>query len=126
MEKLNIKVLKTTLSICKLNHRSSIPKWALKGCFTAICKNEDELSIVCEQKYVPINVKAEKNWGILKVVGQLDFALTGILSSIALPLAKAKISIFAISTFNTDYILIKKSKLAKASALLLKSGFTVK
>jgi hypothetical protein len=78
---------------------------------------------VCEQKNVPGDVKVESDWRAIKVSGPLDFALTGILASIANPLAAAKISIFAISTFDTDYVLVKSSKLDQAKRCLVDGGF---
>jgi hypothetical protein len=97
--------------------------------FFSVTKTEDELSVVCEQASIPLPVpselKCEKDWRMLKVEGPLDFSLTGILSSLAGPLAAAKISIFAISTFDTDYILVKSENLSRACETLRHSGFTI-
>jgi len=78
------------------------------------------LSIVCDEKNLPAKIRAEKNWRALKIVGPLDFATTGILASLANPLTKAKISIFVISTFDTDYILVKNKNLEKTIEILKK------
>ena len=108
-----------SLAIVRLNALSPIPTWAIKQKkFFSITKTQDELSVVCSEEAVPQNVKAEKGWRCLKVEGPLDFALTGILSSLVQPLAEAKISIFSISTFDTDYILIKKENFQKATSIL--------
>ncbi len=116
---LTLSVFPGLLAVVRLNALSNIPLWAIdKGNFFSITKTQDELSIVCAENKVPQDVKVEKGWRCLKVEGPLDFWLTGILSSLAQPLAEAKISIFAISTFDTDYIMIKKENLQRAIAVL--------
>ncbi|MGZ3723317.1 MAG: ACT domain-containing protein [Bdellovibrionales bacterium] len=120
---MNLQELPGSYSILKLNSREAVPAWATEGPFYSIGKTKDELSIVCETFRVPETVQNKSDdWKCLKVEGLLDFAQTGILSSIAGPLARAKISIFAVSTFNTDYILVKNDSLAKAKEALKKSG----
>ena len=115
----------TIFSICRLDPDQPIPAWATQSSLYSISRSQDELSIVCPQSDVPSGVKCEKDWRSLKVKGPLDFALTGILASLASPLAKARISIFAISTFDTDYILVKQSDLEQAVATLTQAGHSV-
>ncbi len=116
---LTLSVMPITLAVARLAPSSDIPGWALAGeGFYSITKTDDELSVVCLEDQVPQDVKVEKGWRCLKVEGPLDFGLTGILSSLASPLAEAKISIFAISTFDTDYLMIKKENFEKAIAVL--------
>ncbi len=79
------------------------------GEFFSATRTSDELSIVCCEKNIPEDIKCEKNWRILKIEGPLDFSLIGILASISSILAERKISIFAVSTYDTDYILIRDS-----------------
>ncbi len=110
------------VAVCRLAPETPIPKWALESSFYSISKTKDELSIVCEQSRVPTTVKSEPNWRCLKVKGTLDFGLTGILASLANPLAQAGISIFAISTFDTDYLMVKQDVLATAMQTLTKAG----
>ena len=113
-----------TYSVVRLDPNSEIPIWAYKSLFFSISKTDDELSVVCESSVIPEgDFKREDDWKCIKVAGPLDFSLTGILSSIAGPLAAAKISIFAISTFDTDYILVKQNNLSEAKAVLKKAGF---
>ncbi len=108
-----------SLAVVRLSPLCDVPLWAMEEkTFFSITKTQDELSIVCVEDKVPQSVKVEGGWSCLKVEGPLDFGLTGILSSLAQPLAQANISIFAISTFDTDYILIKKENLQKAIAVL--------
>lgn len=116
---LTLAVMPVSLAVVRLNALSNVPLWAMEGSdFFSITKTQDELSVVCTEDRVPEGVKVEKGWRCLKVEGPLDFGLTGILSSLAQPLAEAKISIFAISTYDTDYIMIKKENLQKAVAIL--------
>ena len=88
-------------------------------------RTADELSIVCETDYVPSEVEQESGWRALVVEGRLDFALTGILVSLAAPLADAGVSIFALSTFNTDYLLVRADDLPRAVAALRAAGHRV-
>ena len=118
-KKIAIMPLPLKLAICRLNNTEDIPSWAL-ACtdFFSITKTLDELSIICSQDAVPANVKREIGWRAFKVVGPLDFSLTGVLSSLISPLAQNKISIFALSTFDTDYVLIKEENFARALEIL--------
>lgn len=117
---LTLYVVPILLTVVRLDCSCEIPFWVLKSsCFFSITKTEDELSIVCSAEMVPQHIqKIETGWRALKVAGPLDFGLTGVLSSLASPLAQAKISIFTISTFDTDYILIKEENLEKAMTVL--------
>jgi uncharacterized protein len=111
---LTMKLLKERFGVCRLNKKSEIPEWVQNGDFYSITKTMDELSIVCLQDNIPDNVKCEKDWRVLKVEGPLEFSLIGVLSSISTILAFKKISIFAISTYDTDYILIKDKDIDNA------------
>ncbi|EAX48395.1 conserved hypothetical protein [Thermosinus carboxydivorans Nor1] len=96
-----------------------------KGSFFSITKTVDELSIVCPEGVVPENVLCEKGWKILKIQGTLDFGLVGILAMVSTALARAGISIFAISTYNTDYILVKDRDFNSAVDILRNEGHEV-
>ena len=130
MEKnqLTLQIMDDCLSICKLDSSAGYLDWAWvcndSSAFISVTRTKDELSIVCPERLVPRSVQAEYGWKGLKVKGQLDFSLTGILSSIAKPLADNEISIFAISTYNTDYILIKQEDI-KAAVGVLSSDFHI-
>lgn len=122
---MELAVLKKSFVVCQLASDHPIPDWAFKGSFYSVTGSQNELSIVCEESLVPHGVKAERDWKVFQIVGTLDFELTGILASIANPLSEAKISIFAISTFDTDYILIKSQSLQEATDSLSKAGFVI-
>jgi hypothetical protein len=121
---MNLSILKENYCICRLNPNDSVPEWVNKNGFWTITQTQNELSIVCQDNPLAESLKSQRDWKIIKAEGILDFNLTGILSSIAKPLAKAKISIFAISTFDTDYILIKRSHVPEAISALQLAGFT--
>ncbi len=113
-------------SIVRLNPSDEIPDWLWSGPFCSVSKTNDEISVVCETKLVPSSVvDFESGWNLIKVEGPLDFSLTGILSSIASPLAERKISIFAVSTYETDYFMVKKPKVDETMRVLEEKGFEV-
>jgi hypothetical protein len=119
--KLTLSVLPGRLAICRLTPDEALPEWALAGKeFVSLSRTPDELSVVCPEELVPDGVKADKGWRSFKVQGPLDFTLTGILTYLLQPLAQQQISIFAISTFDTDYILVKEEKLPEAIQALKK------
>jgi hypothetical protein len=116
--KLTLSVIPDKLAICSLDIDSPVPSWASEEGFFSITRTDDELTVVCPELRVPAEIKSEKNWRAIKIRGPLDFSLTGILASIATPLAENGISIFAISTFQTDYVLLKEENLERALNIL--------
>jgi uncharacterized protein len=122
---IEVRLLPETFSVCGLASNSPIPSQVLGSSCLSITRTADELSIVCEQSLAPLNAKIEKDWRAFKVLGKLDFVLTGILASIANPLAQAKISIFAISSFDTDYVLVREMDIVAAETVLIESGIKV-
>ena len=125
-KKLNLEVSPETLAICRLEPNATIPSWAVSSSFFSTTRTPEELSIVCSQDDVPQTIKAEREWCSLKVQGTLDFELTGILASLTEPLAANDISVFSISTFDTDYLLIRRSDLAYTIEILTKAGHQIK
>ncbi|MBD2104707.1 ACT domain-containing protein [Leptolyngbya sp. FACHB-261] len=122
---LQLSVLAERLAVCRLEPTEPIPVWAVSGAFFAVVKTVEELSIVCPQSQVPDGVIHEANWQGFKVAGPLNFALTGILAALANPLAQAGISIFAVSTYDTDYLLVREQHLEQAIAVLRQAGHQV-
>jgi len=122
---LTLTVLPEPLAICRLSVDEAVPDWAMIGEFVSITHTGDELSIVCAEEHVPSDVNADREWRALKVEGPLDLALTGVLASLATPLAAARINIFVISTFETDYLLVKGYNLTRASEVLRQAGQVV-
>lgn len=122
---LTMKLLKERFGVCRLNENEPIPEWAKNSDFYSITKTLDELSIVCSQDSIPSNIKCEKDWRTLKIEGPLDFSLIGILSSISTILAQTGISIFAISTYDTDYILVKDKDISNAIKALSNEKYKI-
>jgi hypothetical protein len=120
--KLSLVILTDRLAICRLEPNQQIPDWVHSegNSFFSLCKTAEELSIICPQDLVPDHIKVEKDWRALKIQGPLPFTMTGVLTSILNPLAKNQISILAISTFDTDYVLVKEKDLPKAVGILQK------
>ena len=113
----------TLFAVARLDAHAAIPRWATE--FFAVTRTSDELSIVCPEPFVPPDVIAERGFRMLMVDGPLDFALTGVLASIASPLAEAGVSLFVISTYDTDYVLVRNEHLADAVGALRGAGWDV-
>jgi len=96
------------------------------GSFYSVTHTDEELSVVCEFDAVPPGIRREGPWACLEVEGPLDFSLTGILAGLATPLAGANISIFAVSTYRTDFILVPASELLQATKTLRDCGYTIR
>jgi hypothetical protein len=122
---LTLSVLPGRYAICRLSSEALIPDWAGPDDFLSITRTTDELSIVCSETTVPEGAKCDRGWRCLKVEGPLDLSLTGVLASLANPLAEARINIFAISTFDTDYLLVKEENLPRATEVLNQSGHRI-
>lgn len=125
MSKLTLQILAETFSIHSLPAQSTIPEQVFKANVYFIGKTNDEISIVLPEHIAIKSDDKEPNWKALEVVGPLGFSLTGILSNISGVLASEKISIFAISTFDTDYILVKSSKISSAVKALQSNDYQV-
>jgi hypothetical protein len=120
-----ISLLAPTMAICKLGPDADLPAWAVRDPFFAATRTEEELSIVCPEKAVPGPVFCDKGWRCLKIEGPFDLAETGVLCAFARPLAEAKISIFALSTFNTDYLLVQEKDLDRTLQVLSQEGHRI-
>jgi len=115
---LSLQVSELKLAVCWLPPNASLPSWIRENDFFSLTRTRDELSIICDENQVPEDVKAERNWRMIKVSGPLDFAQTGVLASLLNPLAEAGIALFALSTFETDYLLLKEENLDRATEIL--------
>ena len=123
--KLTLLLLPDHLSVCQLSPDSPYPNWAEGINVLSITRTAEELSIICESTNIPENIIAERGWRALKIQGPLDFSLIGVLNKLTTTLAKAEISIFAISTYNTDYVLLKEQNLEKGKNILCQAGYTI-
>jgi len=122
---LKLVILAERLAVCRLDANAPIPEWAAGECFLSISRTRDELSVICEEHFVPAGVQASRGWRGLKIVGPLDLDLVGSLVSVAVPLAQSNIGILPIGTFETDYILVRDRQLADAIKALRFAGFEV-
>jgi enamine deaminase RidA (YjgF/YER057c/UK114 family) len=121
---MNLTVLPELLAVCRLAASDRVPSWALElhEGLVSITRTPDELSIVCPDEAVPPDVEVESGWRALKVPGPIPFDQIGVLAGIASPLAAAKVSLFAVSTYDTDYVLVKEADLERALAALQPPG----
>jgi hypothetical protein len=114
------------LAVCRLEAAGRVPAWVDRaGDFVSITRTSDELSIVCDTDVVPRGVPMEGPWRAFRVQGPLVMTLIGVVASLANPLADAGISIFAISTYDTDYVLVHEPDLDAAIEALVGAGHTV-
>lgn len=121
---MNIQKIDGDFTVCKVTDFSQI-NFDAEFCFLG--KTDEEILLVCLTKDVPQNtLKREDSWRAFRIEGVLDFSLTGILSGISEVLAESKIGIFAVSTFDTDYILTKAQNFKKALAALQSAGYKIK
>jgi hypothetical protein len=111
-----------SFAVCRLSAKDVVPEWALHGPFFSVTRTSDELSIVCSDVQVPADIHHENDWACLKLEGPFPFSETGILTSFVQPLSDRAIPIFAMSTFDTDYVLVKSAWLEKAIAALQDAG----
>jgi hypothetical protein len=113
-------------AICRLDSGAAVPVWVGGARFLTITRTASELSIVCEEQMVPEEVHAERNRRLMQIEGTLAFTLTGVLASVAAPLAGAGISVFAVSTYDTDYLLVSEEDLQEATHVLESAGHAIR
>ena len=121
--KKKLNVLEQKFTIHRFEPSASIPDEIIKSKYFWIGKTDEELSVVCESGISLRSLSSNAGWSVIKIAGPLDFNLVGILAEITSVLAKAGISIFTLSTYNTDYILVKKNKLPEAIEALKNEGY---
>lgn len=119
---LNLTLLPDRLAVCRRPATTPLPPWAASGGFCSATFTCDETSVVCAEEAVPAGTQLDGGWRAFVVAGPLDFSLTGILLSIAQPLADAGVAIFAVPTYDTDDVLVKEASLRTATLALERSG----
>jgi hypothetical protein len=124
--RLILSILPDLFAICRFEAEAEIPAWAKEGAFISITRTPAELSIVCPQDNIPEGTRCESDWRCLTVEGPLNFALIGILAFLTGTLAEAGVSLFAVSTYDTDYLLVKAEKLSQAINALERAGCEVR
>ena len=123
---LRLSVLEGRFAVCRLSPSDPIPSWP-RGPFISITRTPDELSIICHDDSVPDDLpRVERDWRAMRVEGPLPFELTGIAAALTAPLAAAKISVFVVATFDTDYVLVKADTFDRAVDALKAAGIDIK
>jgi len=122
---LDLTLLPDALAVCRFPAGAPSPAWLEGEPFASVTRTPTETSVVCRSAVVPEGVRAEAGWRALRVAGPLDFALVGILRSLLGPLADAGVSVFALSTFDTDYVLVREGALDEALVALAGVGHRI-
>jgi hypothetical protein len=125
MPKVVLQLVAGEFAVGRLPATEPVPSWAGSTIFSSVTRTADELSIVCPTVQVPTGIKAERGWRLLKFRGPLDFGAVGILAAVTAPLAQAGISLLAVGTFDTDYVLVRSDRLDEVARALAATGHTV-
>ena len=122
-----LEVLGDRLAVCRTDKDRPLPTWAKAsaGEFISVTRTRDELSIILSDQRAPAKARCERDWRLLMVKGPLDFTQVGIIAGLSGTLANAGISIFALSTYDTDYIMVKQADLDRALSALREAGYPV-
>ncbi len=118
-------VLAELYAIARLEPDADLPPWLRGGHFWSATRTDSELSLVCREEDVPRDASAERGWCALELAGPLDFSLTGVVAALVTPLADAEIPIFILSTFETDYLLVRERDLHRSVEALTGAGHEV-
>ena len=122
---LTLELVAGSYAVCRLGAAEPVPAWAGGGPFVSITRTDAELSVVCPQEAVPAAVLAERGFRCLRVAGPLGFGMTGVLASLSGPLASSGVSIFVVSTYDTDYLMVQERDLERAVDALARAGHRV-
>ena len=112
-------------AVVRLEPDAELPDWVRSGHFWSATRSDAELSIVCREEDVPADASAERGWCALELAGPLDFSLTGVVAALMTPLAEAEVPIFVLSTFETDYLLVRERDLERSVDALAGAGHSV-
>ena len=112
-------------AVARCDPDAPMPAWASRGPFWSVTRSDSELSVVCREDDVPAEASAERGWCALELAGPLDFSLTGVVSALVVPLADAEVPIFVLSTFETDYLLVREPDLPRSVKALNGAGHEV-
>jgi transcriptional regulator len=124
VHRLHLLAVPGSFAVCKLPPGAALPV-APPGAFWSVTRTADELSVVCEEAAAPEGANCERGWRCLRVAGAMPFTLVGVLASLTAPIARVGVGVFAVSTFDTDYLLVKSDDFPKAVAALRTAGHAV-
>ena len=122
---LELSLLPGRFAISKLAPDAHLPAWASRGSFYSVTRTREELSIIVEEAHVPVGTQSQSGWRALRVRGPFVLSEVGVLASLTAPLADASVSVFVVSTFDTDYMLVTEEQLTAAIAALDRAGHTI-
>src|SRR5687768_2774775 len=123
---MNLALLDTRLAVCRLDAAGGVPAWfALEPPLAACVVRADELTLVAPEDAVPEDVRAERGWRALEVGGPMDLTMTGVMSALSGVLAEAGVALFAVSSFDTDVLLVRENQLERATDALRGAGHAV-
>ena len=122
-KRLELELLEGSFAVCRLP--TDAPVLPPAGRFRSVTRTPDEVSVVCEEEYAPEGAVSEPGWRCMRVVGPLDLSLTGIAAALTVPVAAAGVAVVLVSTYETDYMLVKEPALATAIAALEREGHAV-
>lgn len=123
---LRFTVLPGRLAVSRLAPGDPVPAWLPHSGFTSVTRTDDELSIVCDERVIPAEVKSDGGWRCLRVEGPFSFETTGVAAAIASPLAAAGVSLLLVATFDTDYVLVREAALERAVDALTSAGHPIR
>jgi hypothetical protein len=121
-----LELLPEPLALCRLAPDAPVPAWAWGGPLASVTRTPAELSVVCAASRVPAGVAASAPWRALRVDGPLDLSEVGVLAALLAPLAAARVSVFAIATYDTDYLLVREEAVTAAVGALRGAGHVVR
>lgn len=122
---LELSLLPGRFAISKLAPDAHLPAWAARGSFYSVTRTRDELSIIVEEAHVPAGTQSQSGWRVLRVHGPFILSEIGVLTSLTTPLADARVSVFVVSTFDTDYLLVTEEQLTSAIVALDGAGHAI-
>jgi uncharacterized protein len=117
-----LRTLPDSYAVVRLQPGAELPDWIDKGPFRSVTRTDNEVSVVCRDHDVPEGESVDRGWTVLEVMGPLDFSLSGVVASLVGPLAESDVPIFVISTFESDYVLVRSADLARAADALEEAG----
>lgn len=123
--KLQLSLLDEVYGICIFPNNAPVPEWAVTASLYSITRTKKELTIVCPQSVIPSDCEYDSNWRCFRIDGSFDLNQVGVISSLAAPLAQAGVSIFVVSSYDTDYFLVTGEKVEKAIAALSDNGHLI-
>ena len=119
---MQLRTLPDSYAVVRFEPGAELPEWVDAGPFRSVTRTDHEVSVVCRDRDVPEGESVDRGWTLLETLGPQDFSLTGVIASLVEPLAEAKVPIFVISTFESDYVLVRSTDLGRAADALESAG----